>query len=411
MLVFVNNVFITSDNIEAVEFVLHDEVSLINTYVTLKYKEAMVFCSSCVNKGYKVVDWVDGKLKFNKNMRVTQLPDGMSATIGTSKEESIKSVYNLYWDLAKVNAIYIPDLEMYETNFIGLCTGFDSLRVSRSTMNVLISFYNVKEDVWVTHKLIDAEKDKISQKEFYCAIPNDKKDMFLKYGLKEIKQITLNNKEFTIFQYGKNLAIYRNVYMFTFPEPVIVKYVLDSLKHRTTLTALKVALKTTKSDLGLQEDFLPKGKKEIRKSSLFNSSFGVFFTDTFQKVPKTEYDRLYVNVLSLYESLKNKGAKQPPSLESVRAILPKLNFPVYFDKATHTLLAILMASGGVNINFISFLSECLQNTKMLLLYSDLYLYSIRLSVYQNPSVVDCKFGSSVSYIRSTEGSVRVEVWV
>lgn len=411
MSVFVNNVFISSTGIKYVELVLHNKLTLLNNYVLLTYDDALTYCDACVKKGINVVDWKNGTLEFSKNMRVTSIPDNMTLEVGVTKEEPIQSVYSLYYDLAKIDALFIPSVDFYEDGFIGICSSFNSLRVSSSSMNVVISYYNIKKDVWSTAKLIHYTDSKMQQESFLCAIPKDKVSEFYGYGLEEVKDITINNEVFTLLKYCKNLAIYRTGYLFNLPEPVIVSYVLNSLRYDSTIKLLNLALKQIKKDIGLPLVELPKGKSEIRSSSVFSDKVGVFFKDTCTKLKKEDLFRLYLNVVNLYVALTKQGGTSSPSLDSIKKLLSEMNLPFYLDIAVYTLFTILFVSGGVNERCVDTMYQCLQDAKLVKLNSDLYLYSLRLSIFKHKNVLDYKGNTNVFYLVSSEGAVRGEAWI
>lgn len=410
MLVFVNNIYLSNQSIKYVELVIHNRKNLSNYFFTGSFEEATQLCRSLSAQGASIANFKDNNLQLDKSCRITNVPDDLTMETGLFKETPIESVYSLFYDLAKVKALFIPNVDFYEDGFIGVCTDFSSLRVSSSSMNLVISYFDENKDSWISAKLLDSKDNSVSQNNFYCAIPNDQLGDFYKYGLEKVKEIVINNRSFTIFKYLRNLSIYRIACFKAVPEPVIIKYSNDSVRYDATLKLLKFSLKSIKKDIGLVSDELPKGSTKIRTSSVFNNKVGVFFKNAVGKSSKLDYERAYQNVITLYQALCDQGVTEAPSLERISQLLLKLNLPYYFDVAVHTLFSILFSSNGVNVKCTEVLYQCLENVKLLKLSCDMYLYSLRFHMFKSIKVVESKFGSNVFYLKSSEGSVRVEVW-
>lgn len=410
MQVFINNAFISSSSIESVELILHNDVSLLNTYVTLPYDEAVEFCRSYNDKGRTVHAFKDGDFLIGEDVRVTHLSGHVNVPKSIIQEKAIKSVYRLYWDLAEVKALFLASPDVYDNGYVGYCSSFDRMRVSNSTMSLLISYFDPSEKNWKSKKLIEQVDGSIEQKEFFCAVRKNDVDEFLEYGLQKVKEVVINNEEFVVLHYGRNLSIYRNDCNSRFPEPVIINYFMKSLRYDCTVKLLEYALKEMRESLGFESEQIPKSKDQVKHSSVFNNNAGVFFKSTFKSVSKRDYQTIYNSLLSATKMFAEKGMVMNFDLSSIKKFLVKLGVPSICDSAAFYLLQTLIQCEGVNSKAVDTLEFILEKARLCRLSCNMYLYSIRLQTFLNPNVLDYKFGKNSFYISSDEGVVKVEVW-
>lgn len=410
MEVFVNNAYYSSTSLEWLELVLHDENTLKNKYLTLTFDECVKFCEECKARGFFTEPLLTGQFSLHEGVRKSFIRDKNSISKSCIEEKSIECVYSLYWDLAKYKSIYLASEDTYEDGYVGYVTTFSKIRVSSSTMSILVSYYDNKEERWSSKYLIKENGERIEQQEFYCAIPKENCAQFYKYGLTKIKGITINNKEFIIFKYARNLSIYRIDNSQQFPESLIVHYMLKSVKYKAIIDLLKYAITDIQNELNIVKPELPKSSDSFRRSNLFNNKVGVFFKSTFEKTTGATVASLYNLAYSLYSKLEASGQPYSNSLQSCRMILSKSKIPSYNDFALFYLLETFKESKGKSLETIDILQDTLDNASLLYLEVCMYLYSIRLNTYLNPSVLDYRDGESLFHISSIEGAVNVEVW-
>lgn len=410
MEIFVNNAYYSTNSLEWIELVLHDENTLKNKYVTLTFDECVQFCEECKSRGFFTEPLLTGQFSLHEGVRKSFIRDKNSISKSHIEEKSIDCVYSLYWDLAEYKAIYLTSEDTYEDGYVGYVTTFSKLRVSSSTMAILVSYYDNNEQRWSSRYLIKENGERIEQQEFYCAIPKEHCSHFYKYGLSKIKTITINNKEFIIFKYVRNLSIYRIDNNQQFPESLIVHYVLKSVKYKAIMDVLRYAINDIRTELNIAKPELPVSNEPFRRSNLFNNKVGVFFKSTFQKTNSSTVATLYNLAYTLYTKLQSSGQEYNNSIQSCRMLLSKYNIPAYNDFALFYLLEAFRGSNGKSLELIDVLQDTLDNASLLHLEVCMYLYSIRLNTYLNPSVLDYRDGESLFYISSPEGAVNVEVW-
>lgn len=413
MKIYMNNVYVTSSSIAWIELLVHDENTLMNKYITLPYYECEDFCRKAKDKGYYVepLDNKDDLFTIGTDCRRTYIENESDVSRNCIEEHSIGCVYSLYWDLARCKAIYMDRPDCYENGYVGYCSTFNKIRVSASTMSILMSYYDTEDCNWKSKHLIKQTDDSIEQQEFYCAIPKEYCDNFYKYGLLKMDSITINNKDFLIFKYTRNLSIYRNDYNAQFPEPLIIHEMNLSMRYKAAYDLMKFALTAISEELNVPQEELPKSKDNIRHSSLFNDKIGVFFKNNFSKITRNDIAMIYRSVSELCTALINSGQSFTNSVAQARRVLSKLNLPLQADLGVFYLMEILKESLGKTYEAIDFLVDTSDSLYLHLLEVDMYLFSIRLNTYLNPSVLDYKNGESLFDISSKEGSVRVEVWV
>lgn len=410
MEIFINNVYYTSSKIEWVELVLHDQNTLKNSYVILDVAECIEFCYKCKEKGFFVEPLIKGEFSLSLGTRKTFIKDRDEIKPSRIDEKSIDCVYSLYWDLAKYNALFLDSEDFYPEGYIGPVTTFSGLRVSNSTMSLLVSIYNKEEQRWSSRYLIKTEGEKVEQKEFYCAIPKGDCSHFYKYGLKQIRDIKINNKDFTLFKYCRNLSIYRMDNSQKFPESLIVHYVLKSIRDKACIDLLKYAIADIKKELNIVEEKLPSVNDSFQKSNLFTANSGVFFKSQLPKSGGKVIATIYQTAFHLYTKLEESGKEYSNDVMKSRKILVGANLPFYNDFGLFYLMEMFKEYGGKTLDVLEVLQNTLDNVTLLYLEASMYLYSLRLNTYLNPSVLEYRDGENVFNISSEEGSVNVEVW-
>ena len=120
---------------------------------------------------------------------------------------------------------------------------------------------------------------------------------------------------------------------------------------------------------------------------------------------------IYSYVSQLCTALIKSDETFDNSIAQSRRVLAKLNLPLQADLGVFYLMEILKESLGKTYESIDLLIDTADSLYLHLLEVDMYLFSMRLNTYLNPSVLDYKNGESLFDISSREGSVRVEVWV
>lgn len=405
MLIFINNVFISEENIEYIELVIHDEKRLSNSYKVCTYEECVKYCTEKKSLGWNVFPLHSDTFKISKDSRITRIRDAREVNPSFFKEDSILSIYALYWDLASNNAILLDNEYKYENGYVGYLSEFLNMRIHNDSMKVTIPvIYN---DKIVANRELISQKTNPYHNAFIAAIPKESISKFYIYGLKEVGNIVLNNKEFIVVSYRQNLSIYRCLSDFKFSEPVAVYYGNMSRKYEILTKLSKNAL----DNLGVNFSNvdLESPKDNLLASSLFNDSSGVYINHT-KELPS---DSLLLKVNEIINSVYLELQTNKPNVDTskgIRNLIMHYDLPRELEYPMKILLHGYLSSRGNELSLIDNLISIYKDSRLKVLESDMYLYNLRTSCFVTPSALDYKKGQMMFQIYGPGEPMRMEVW-
>lgn len=410
MNIYLDKIIISSDDIESVQLIVHNNLTLLNTYLDVSYETACKFCLNLKDKAiFHGITFNGNDVEFSKGVEVVQVAHGSYVRKGVIQEKSIKSVYGLLWNLAIESALFIPSEDYYENGYKGVISSFSDLRVSESTMSILMSYYDYKELHWKSVKLIAADEDGIlKQHSFMCAVEKSNTQKYLQMGLQMVcDSVDLNNKEYVILKYERNLSIYRRD-VALFPKSVVIDYQNQIERFQFTTKLLDYSFKRLRDELNVHSEELP----VINKSSntLFNNTMGVFIKSTRKKLKQADFVNVYNSCLALRKMFMEKGIAPNLTKDSVRQFCLKMGLDNVCFNGVEILLDIIMGK-ELDIELLDCIGNNLMNARLIKLSLCLYMYSLRVQIYQDPSVLGNAIEEgNIMYFDSYEGAIRMEVW-
>ena len=407
MLIFINNVFVSNDNIEYIELVIHDEKTLTNSFKVCTYEDCKKFCIEKKAEGWAVYPLVGDSLELNNKIcRVTKIDAKSNIVPSYTKEDSLLSIYSLYWDLAQNSGVYLDDEYKYEEGYIGYLSEFLNLSIHKDSMKITIPVLYKDKNV--------AVRELISQNvtpyhnSFKAAIPKENIDKFYMYGVKASGSITLNNKEFIIIEYNQNLSIYRSLADFKFSEPLAVYYGNMSRRYEILIELVKCSLNSL--DVTIDETFDAFMSESFSSSSLFNNFPGVYINHTVSFPKKEEIKRAYELISVIYESYKEGKVDYVNTTEGIRSLVTHYGLSRLLEIPMTVLFNAYIKSNGSEVSLMDGLLSIYNNSRLKVLESDMYLYNLRTSCLINPSSLDYTEGQMMFYIKGPGEPMRMEVW-
>lgn len=401
MLVYVNKVYLTEDVISKVEIIIHDEINLKNVFYVNDYFEVVEYCKKLKSEGHLVYP-LKGE-HFIIDPSVTKVKLEMNSVIehGFREESFVDTVYGLYSTLARSGAILISDSNPYPDGYVGLVSEFSSLTISTKNMEVTIPIMFGSGKVG-EFTLISQKGEIVSNNKFKVAVPKDKVSAIYKYNLAEIGDIKINNKEFIIFEYLKDLTIFRDLNAPSISAPIVVRYITQQSFYSEISSLIKNVL--MKMNVGSFKDF---GDSKIKFSDIFNNYSGVFFRYN-DSMSKSDLDKLTDIVLNIGPSIMGKPELDNVNLrKAIKVTLQESGLSENYVKVVLVLFNIYKLSKN-KIDLVNSLMLNYSSLKIIRLDIDLYLYTIRLDIYNN-----CKTlypGQSLIQLESYGVKVGMEVW-
>lgn len=401
MLVYVNKVYLKEDLISYIQIIMHDEVNLKNVYYTESYDKVVSYCRDLKNRGHKVLPLLSERFIIDPSVETIKISSNSNVEVGFREENFIETVYGLYSTLSKYGAVLISDKYPYENGYVGLLSEFSNLDISNKNMEVTLPI--IKDNKIVDRfKLISQKDDVIYNNKFTVAIPKKNLEKFSKYSLEEKGSIILNNVEFVIMEYLKDLTIFRVIDFIDVPEPIIVRYV----NQQDFYSNASVVLKNVLRELNVGS-FKVESSNRLTFSDLFNNFSGVFLRSSNQ-LPKADLDKLISIVLEVGPSiLGNKSIDSNRLMEAINKTLADNSLP---NKYARILLLILNIY-RLNEDSLSVANSLMMNyhyIKLILVDIDLYLYNLRLNIFNNCK--DLYPGKSQVTLNSYGTSVKMEIW-
>lgn len=400
MLVYVNKVYIEEDIISYMQIILHDEVKLKNIYYTDEYNKVVKYCRDLKSQGHFVQPLKGDSFRLYEGVRKIKIDRMTKVKVGFSEEDFINTVYGLYSTLARCGAVLMSDEYPYEDGYVGLVSEFSNINISNKNMEVTLPIIYDDNKVG-SYKLISQDGDIIYNNKFNVAVPATSVERVYKYGLMEVGKIKLNNLDFIVLSYLKDLTIFRVLDFVEVPEPIIVKYVNNhELYHNIILIIKNILMKHDLSVIKFEES-------KLTFSDLFNSYSGVFFRGGFSMSAK-DLEKVTNLVMEIGPTVMGKSEVKDSALaKGTVKILNDMGLDVNYSQFMLIILKIYKISSD-ELELVNSLMVNYSTLKILLLETDLYLYNLRLNIYNNSKVLYPD--TSVVNLLSDNNSVRMEVW-
>lgn len=407
MRVFVNNVFISEENIEYIELVLHDEKTLSNSFMLSSYEACEKFCREKRDEGWIIYPLKNDSLELNPRFhRITRIPKDSKIMPYLKQEDSLLSIYSLYWDLAYYNAVFLDEEYNYPNNYIGYLSEFSNINIHKDSM--CISMPVIMNDSVVCSRDLVSQDPNPKHYSFMVAVPKEHVSKFYKYKLIEGDELVLNNKTFIVMKYEQNLSLYRCLSDFKFSEAVTVYYGSMCRKYELLLELSKYALSTLSAPVdGVVDSFEREG---LSSSSLFNSSSGVFINHVDLFPDKESIIKAYSLINTTYKAFVDNKVKNINSKEGIKNLVSHYGLHKDFILSMTIMLNAMLKSGSNEVGLIDSLTNLYRDSKLKILECEMYLYNIRTSCIVNPSSLDYQNGKMMFYIKGPGNTMRMEVW-
>lgn len=401
LLVYVNKVYITEDCISKLEIIIHDEINLKNIYYVDEYNEVVEHCRKLKSEGAMVYPLTGDRFIIDSSVEKVKISPNTNIECGFKEESFIDTVYGLYSTLARNGSVLLSDDYPYENGYKGLLSKFNNIKISSKNMEVSIPLFHGYKEVG-EFTLISQKGEVVLNNRFKVAVPEEKVKNVYKYNLSELGEITLNNKKFIVLEYLKDLTIFRDLELPNVSAPIIIRY----LKQQRHLNQLSSLMRNLMLQLNVGVFNEPNSSK-ISFSDIFNSYSGVFFRFD-NSIPKNDFDKLMGMITTIGPTLMCK-----PDLDSkllMRAIKTTLDDNGLSKEYFSAVLVIfnIYRFSSSNIELLNSLMLNYNLLKVNLIDVDLYLYAIRLDIYNNCKVLYP--GKSFIELESYGTKVGMEVW-
>lgn len=341
---------------------------------------------------YKMFDRFDG---CSKDFTVTQ--DGRVTldfpTVRTivldnqdflvEKEEikvrkKILSLYDLLRTLASLDCLYlgVPEsLDSFEGKTI---PSFRRLRVSSSTMNILISVYD-KDLGWKSKNLVSVnDNGTLRQEEFYCAVPINLEKDISRFNLQRIKDVCIEGKDYCIVRYTKNLPISNSVADdYVFCEPLVCHLVARSRLYKGIILGLNY----------LEKQFNSYTDSSVKPATTFNREVnrsGVFLKSKSKNVRADEVANHISNLIKLLKSSRTAGLSIDRS--NIKMYVDHFKLDQIWFPILEVILGCIDLDDNLDLATITLENTVLAQSEynLLLLNIDLFLYNERVNCIINP---------------------------
>lgn len=402
MVVYVNKVYIRSDLISYVQIVIHDRINLKNVYYTDEYSRIVLYCRKLQDQGYQVIPLATGTFLIDPSVRKEKINVNTKIELGFQEEDtSSSSIYMLYSKLAKAGAVLLSDDYPYADGYRGLLSQFSNIEISNKNMEITIPVLYGKDKV-ADFKVVSQEGEMVSNNRFNVAVPAHRTKELLKTDLVKRGTINLNNQDFVVYSYLRGASIFRSIDFIEVPDPVIVMY----LKQKEFYHTISIIIEKLLMHYNVGS-YAGKNSTELSFSDLFSNYSGVFFRPT-NLVSTGDIDKMVSIVLENGKDLL--GNRQLENKKLSNAISKMLESKGLDKKHTKALLVVftIYKMSANNINLINSLVINHSKLKNIILDIELYLYSLRIGIYDV-----CKRiypDKSLITLKSYSSEVRMEVW-
>lgn len=401
MVVYVNKVYLEEDFISYLQIIIHDEVNLKNIYYTESYNKVVEYCRDLKNKGHQVIPLLKDYFTIDPSVNKIRVTKDTKVETGFKEENFTDTVYSLYSTLSRCNAVLLSEEYPYEDGYVGLVSEFRNIEISTKNMEVVLPIIYGDKKV-SEFKLISQEGEIIYNNKFKVAVPVKSVDKVYKYNLSEVGTVRLNNLDFVVFEYLKNLTIFRVLEFDEVPEPIIVRYANQYEFYYKASSLIKRVLGSY--NVG---SFNPSDKAKLSFSDLFNDYSGVFLRIN-PDINKSDLEKLCNLVLQIGPSIiGNKELNNENLSKAISMTLKDNGLPVNYTRLMLVALNIYRLSEN-DLDVMNSLMVNYSSIKLILLDLELYLYNLRLNIYNS-----CKTlypNKSVVELKSYNKLIRMEVW-
>lgn len=292
-------------------------------------------------------------------------------------EANIVSIYNLFFDVAKSNGVFIDNSieDTCKGEYKGLgITEFSNIKVSKSTMTV---YFSIKlAQGWVSRKIIYMEDKSLKTQSFIFGVPKESADLMKRYDLVFVRDCIINNIMYSIFKYTGDISIFAHTSdALKVFAPIIVRYTYNSECYKAILDICNVLVKTI---LSFANDVDEKEDNEPRYPQGVTDKTGV----TFILSGKAPNDSRKMDIIKyITNELYPKIASKEVSANQVYGILLGKGLTQIEIYTAYTILEIYLGSGNIPLDRIEYIRKLQDLYKYKKLFADMYLYSIRAGLY------------------------------
>lgn len=384
MYIYLNKKIMFNDELMGVELIVFENLANIK-YQIVHSNNIKSFIDEFKNKADLDFDLDDeNNLITNHEVKKVVIPNLSFLPKETiTKRECVSSLYDLLDGLAENKCLFIDDLNKINNceEYKGYFPLFSSIRVSQSTMGVLISVKDENGD-WASKKLIYMNEDKmLKQNSFYCAVPLNLKLRIVEDNLVKLFSVKINNVDYDIYSYNCNLPICSSTSSFILPEPLIVHYGYLGYVYKSVTLCLKKLI----NKYVVIEDTSKEQDKPKRLSRTDRT--GIHFEVMEKNLSNADAESIVNNCLTIMGSAKNLNMGIDDDL--INDVMSNINpdNDMMIDVCYRTIFRILMTGQKVNLDILENAKNLLDAYKMNLLKIQLFLYNIRVSCYYNPRLL------------------------
>lgn len=379
---FLNQVITDYDgNIRLYELVINEEGSLNIDLYTVDLETINNIIQ--LNKSRTVK--YDFKFENNylqcENVFRNRMTDTMIQKLKNSKESyypAVKSIYHMFLDIITAKGKYIESKAIagLTEGYMGTdIVDFRNIAFSESSMSC---FIRVKvEDVWTTRKFIYMDDGRLKTNDFYFCVPSTNKYMLDDYSLEHAGEYMIYNEPHTVFKYTGDVPIYtytpQTLRIFA---PLIVRYTFNSAYYKATVTVgehlvnqiLKSTLQGPPTAVE-KANYGAKGK-EVR--------YGMYFKSSIKRPTLAELDEIAAITLDRY--IGKLRSKEMTVEDVVRDLYIKKTdiLRIYIHIS---VIEMFIESNLPPLDRVDKINAVIGRYKERKLFSDLYLYSLRASLY------------------------------
>lgn len=384
MYVYLNKKIMFNDELMGVELIVFENLSDVK-YQIVHSNHIKSFISEFKDKAELDFNLDDeDNLVTNHEVKRVSIPNLSFLPKETiTKRECVSSLYDLLDGLAENKCLFIDDLNKLSNceEYKGYFPLFSNIRVSQSTMGVLISIKDENGD-WSSKKLIYMNEDKmLKQNSFYCAVPADVKLRIVEDNLVKIFSRKINNVDYNVYGYNCNLPICSSTSSFILPEPLIVHYgYIGYIYKSVTLCLKKLINKYIVVENTTKESEKPRGLSRTDRT-------GIHFEIMEKNLSNADAEAIVDNCLTIINNAKslNMGIDEDLINDVMAGINPSGDMMI--DVCYRTIFRLLITGQKVNLDTLENAKSLLDSYKMNLLKIQLFLYNIRVSCYYNPRLL------------------------
>lgn len=355
-------------------------------------QEYQTFIGKGYNLDFRVAD--SGVYPFG-HVETLHVPNKSLIPLGERTLDKVLSIYDLFILLIEKDGIYLSDEITGLESYKGFLNSFRNIRVSQSTMSVNISIQN-DEGFWRTRSLLKCVNDKMEQSQFTFAIPKKYSDEMCNFECDKIKDMIINNTEYTVYNYDKQLPICNSLSDFTLPNPLIAHYTYLSYAYKNLLNTFKSFL-IRHEVYGVEQS---EKKEEYNKPTSSTTYTGVYFKSDLKDLSKVDRE----NLITLFEASISMYTKEQILTIDLNPVLQKYRLaPICKFIFKNLLNNISYDSITESIALESFdnVSSMMNTLTRKYLENEFFLYNARVSCMYNPRIINSLASSTRKYVKGS----------